>query len=136
MDIIPSMEFTAPSGAEVIINAASFEAASELYRALQRAVGLNGINFSEDLSSLLSKLLLVDSAPEVNSCLWPCLIKSLRNKEKITKSTFDKVEARQDYYEIVVACARVNLAPLVQGLISELSKSGLMTTRKPPASPE
>lgn len=114
-----------PSGAEVIINAASFEAAKLLERAILRETGLSGIN---SLANVVSTALTVVSAESVNAALWPCLARCLYEKEKITMNTFDKAERRKDFYPVAQACIEENIGPLFDGLRSALQKYITMMT--------
>ena len=121
-----------PSGAEVTINLASWEAAKALKKAIEREIaGNGGLN--------LATVLMVDSSDAVDAALMTCLARCLYNKEKITSVTFDKAEARGDYYDIAIACVKENLGPLAESLLSKLNEYGLMTkqaeAKKDPKSP-
>jgi len=117
-------EFTAPSGAIVVINPASFEAANELKKAVERELIKCG------LSDLLMSALVIDSSDAVEAALWPCLNRCLYNGQKIIKSTFDNVEARKDYHAIAQACGEINIGPFVESLSSVLKKLGFLKTTK------
>lgn len=112
-------EFTAPSGAKVVINAASWEEANKLKKAIERALAL-----SPSLH-VMQMVFLVDSSDEVEKAMWGCLVRCLRNDQKIVPETFNPVEARADYYEIVAECLKENLSPLVVSLRSKLSEYGI-----------
>ena len=116
-------EFVAPSGATVVINDAPWSAAKALKKAIQREAALAGlkIDFDQDVSALINVFMQVDGADTVDAALWPCLVRCTRNGEKIQESTFDPTDARQDYYEIVFACLKANLGPLVESLFLKLS---------------
>lgn len=113
-----------PSGADVEINTAPWKDAKALKRTIEREIALSG-------GISLPTVLLVDSSEMVDAALWPCLVRCTYNKEKITESTFDKPEARGDYYDIVQECVKVNLGPLVQSLLSKLSEHGLIKKQAP-----
>lgn len=114
-------QFTAPSGAEVIINPASWKDAKTLKNAIEREIA------QSNTDSMLNNIMMVDSSPVVDGALWPCLIKCTRGGLKIVPETFDDVAARQDYYAIAEACIMENLRPLVESLFSRLSTLGLIT---------
>jgi hypothetical protein len=118
------MEFTAPSGAKVVINPAPWVAA----KALKKAIGREVIDIGTDAGTdaILSHVLKVDCSDEVDAALWPCLARCTRNEHKIIEATFDDLEARKDYYEIAFACAKENLSPLVESLFSKLLALGLI----------
>ena len=116
------MEFVAPSGANVTINVASWKDAKVLKKAIEREVAING-----GLS--LPTILMVDSSDAVDAAIWPCLIRCLYNGEKITENTFDKAEARKDYYDIVVACVKENLSPLAESLLLKLQEYGILAKK-------
>ena len=113
------MEFTAPSGATVVINPAPWKDAKALKRAIEREMAIAG---SLDLRAFL----LTDSSEAVDAALLVCLSRCLYGGEKIIEATFDKPENRQDYYEIAYQCGKVNLGPLWGNLLLRLSEFGLV----------
>ena len=124
-------EFTTKAGAKVVINPASWGAAKELKKAMQKEIIGNKIEITGDAVQFMDILLKIDGSDCFEAALWPCLNRCLRNGEKIQQSTFDDVEARKDYYEIVTACVKENLAPLVESLFSQFS--GIMKPQAPSA---
>lgn len=123
------IEFTATSGAKVKINVADFEDAQNLKFAIQKALKTEdfelkdiGDIMSADVWPIAKIAMAVDCSKEVNEALWPCLARCSRNGDKITKNTFEPVEARQDYYEIVVSCIKENVGPLFAGVSVVLKK--------------
>ena len=115
-------EIVTKSGSTLAINAAPWEDAKKLKMAIQKQAAMSGIKIEKDadLSVLLNAALLIDSSEEVDAALYKCLIRCTRDKVKITPSTFDTIEGRKDYYEIVTACIKENLAPLFESLLSVL----------------
>ena len=131
-------EFTTKTGANVVVSPAPWPEAKRLKKAIQQelAAGANmleGIDLKpdSDVSGLLGILMKVDGSDAVDAALWPCLARCTRNGDKITEAIFDAVEARADYYEIVVACVKENLGPLAAGLSSALP-ANLVTRMKRP----
>ena len=59
-----------------------------------------------------------DTSPEIYAVLWKCLARCTYNGERITKSVFEKEEARADFYEIMMACILKNIRPFIKSLIS------------------
>lgn len=121
-------EFTAPSGAKILITPADWKSAKVLKKAIEKELNLDeGLDFTNP-ATWIKNIISVDSSDAVDSALWPCLARCTRDNEKITEQTFDKLEARQDYYEIVSACIKENLGPLVESLFSKLSALGATVT--------
>lgn len=125
-------EFTAKSGAKVVINLAPWGDAKRLKAAILKEVATSGLklDMEADASALVIALLSVDSSEAVDNALWPCLVRCTRDASKIVPNTFDGEDARQDYYEIVSQCVMVNLRPLVEGLLNVLPPSLLAMFQK------
>lgn len=124
-------EITVPSGAKVVVNQAGFQESMALKNAIVSelaktnfAIGVDlknlSLNQELNLESLVGAAMTVDSSPRVYAALLPCLARCLYNAEKITEATFEKPEAREDYYEIVFAVLKENLGPFFKGLLSRL----------------
>lgn len=123
-------EFKAPTGAKVVIRPAPWSAAKLLKRAIENRVGISGIpSMNAPVEQIFTTFLRVDSCPEIERTLFECLQYCTRGGQKIVEETFDDVEAREDYYEIAIACAKENLGPLVKGLRSKLSELGIEPTQ-------
>lgn len=116
------MEFvSAFSKKPVVINLAPWKDAKILKMAVERAASGMAIDL-EDVATLTPLILKLDGSPEVDAALGPCLIRCLYDGEKITDTTFDKKEARADYYEVVIACIKENFGPLVESLSSKFAE--------------
>ena len=118
-------EFTTNNGAAVVINPAPWECAVNLKNVFMKNLAeasLSMDNFSKDADAmpLIQAVMKLDSNPEFNHVIWPCLVRCTRNGEKITAQTFEDVAARADYYAIIVACVKENITPFFAGLISGL----------------
>lgn len=134
-------EFTAKSGAAIVINMAPWLDAKRLKAAIEKEASAAGIKLDDlkaDVSVLISTALSVDSSDAVDAALWPCLVRCTRNGEKITPSTFNSEEGRQDYYEIMFECLKVNFRPLFDSLLSVLPENLLsaMTAKKAESAPK
>lgn len=116
-------ELTTKSGAIIVINPASFEAAQNLWNAVQRAAAEANLSmdFLQEPESLFNLVLRIDSSAEFKAALWPCLIRCTRNDRKIEKAMFEDKEARKEYYEIITPCVEENIGPFAESLFSELS---------------
>jgi hypothetical protein len=110
----------AKSGAKIVINPAPFKDAKNLKNAIESESARSGVDIS-NLKNFGSLILLVDSSVAFNMAIAPCLLRCTRNDQKITDETFDAIEARQDYYEILVACVKENVGPLLDGLFSQFT---------------
>ncbi len=124
-------EFITEAGKKVTINAAPFGAAISLKNAIQKAIldqkiNIAEIEFSEfkgeGISTLINLFATVDSNPEVEKALFTCLERCAYDKQKIIRDTFEDLEARASYYEIVIACVKENLLPFYAPLFSKLKK--------------
>ena len=127
------MEFQAASGAKVAINAAPFRDVLALKAAIGKSIAASSVTLEVDpakrateqdfdVAEILKLAALVDSDAAVQECLEKCLARCTYNNEKITlDGTFEPEEARQDYYEVVTACLKVNLSPFFDALLTKLS---------------
>ncbi len=124
--------FKASSGAEVVINIAPWKDAKNLKKTIEREIASLGIDFTSEPVAIIAMKL--DGSDAIDAALWPCLIRCLRNGEKITETTFDDIDARQDYYDIVQACVKENLGPLADSLFSKFSAfTGISMKQAEPA---
>jgi len=129
------MEFLAPSGKKVVINAAPFRDVMALKQAIASEIANSkfkiDLDFSGqaasfkdmdfDVAEIVKLLALVDSSDAVYGKMLSCLVRCTHNGEKITENTFEPEDFRQDYYEIVLACLKVNLGPFFKGLLSKFA---------------
>lgn len=105
------------------INIASFEEGWELQRlislvAKNEGFKVNDLIASDKLDKLVNIALAVNSNKEVYNALWTCLGRCLYNGEKITKETFEDLDARKQFLPIAFKCIEVNLEPFTDGLVS------------------
>lgn len=124
------MELTTASGAEVKINVADFITSMKLKKAVVEAVKESDVDVSSiDLNnlkigaidSILQIILTADSSDKVEDAIFKCLARCTYNDTKITRDTFEPVEARKDYYEIVIACLKENLTPFFEAPLLKLN---------------
>lgn len=136
------MELTTARGTEVKINVADFITSMKLKKAVVEAVKESGIDVASidldnlkmgAIESIIQIILTADCSDKVEEAIFKCLVRCTYNGEKITKDTFEPVEAREDYYEIVIACLKENLAPFFGPLFlkfSELQEKIIPSTPK------
>ena len=122
------MEFKAPSGAKVIINPADFKDAMALKSAIAGEIAksnididLSNLSKDSDVTDIVKLFMILDSSINVYDAVFKCLVRCTHNGEKITELTFDDVNNRQDYYEIMFHCIKENLSPFLGGLRLRLS---------------
>jgi hypothetical protein len=123
------MDFKTQNGVSVMIAPADFKDVMGLKSAIAKE--LSGSNFSYtggfnldkdiDFADFAKLALLIDSSPLVYDKIFTCLARCTYDGQRITESTFEDIKAREDYYEIVIACLKENLAPFFKGLLSRLS---------------
>lgn len=130
---------TKNTGARVVINPAPYKTVINLKKVLLKeiqnnSIGLkvqnNGnnvlektIDFTGCIDFIKNILIGFETSTEVenaiNECLAYCTYKTVN---KITPALFDKEpDAREDYYEIIIACIEENLKPFIKSLVSEWS---------------
>tara|TARA_R110000744_G_scaffold185884_2_gene305276 strand:- start:1242 stop:1661 length:420 start_codon:yes stop_codon:yes gene_type:complete len=117
------MEFKAPSGAKVVVNPADWESTISLQSAISKdiagnkfSLGMKNEEGEQDFSDLVRVAFSISGSSDVREALYSCLSRCTRSGEKITKETFEEVEARQDFIQICIECAKINLSPFQVGL--------------------
>lgn len=122
------MEFKGTSGKKIVINAAPFMDAMALKNAISSRISSSTVSLDFDISKgadqqdvdiaeIVKLAAGLDSDPVVNEALMKCLSRCTRDGEKITTETFEPEDAREDYYEIIFACIKVNLSPFFKALL-------------------
>jgi hypothetical protein len=117
------MEFTTKeTGKKVVIAPASFDDAFMLKSKINKALLENKIDPEIAFASgdTYSLILAIDGSMEVLNACFECLKKSTYAEVRITKELFDIEENRQDLYEILFFCLKVNVYPFYKSLISLL----------------
>ena len=109
---MPREIITVNGKAKVVFNETDFRTANKLKSALTKAVKAQGYNLA-DLGTT-ETLEVLDVSDELQSVLFECLKKCTYNSAKITEDTFESLEARSDYYEILLICLEVNYFPFVK----------------------
>jgi hypothetical protein len=121
-------EITTKNGIKVKIGVADFDDAMDLKSSILLEtrgsdLDLNGLEISAAMNVMdFVKIgMSVAASKEVREALFRCLVRSTYDGQKITKKTFENIEARRDYYEVAIACMKVNVLPFFEGLSSVLS---------------
>lgn len=128
---------TQNGGARVIINPAPYKTVVKLKKVLlqeikNNSIGLKVIGNNENLLEktldftgcidfIKNALIGADISDEVNNAIFDCLSYcTYETTNKINEELFDKIpEAREDYYEIIIACIEENLKPFTKSLASQ-----------------
>ena len=80
------------------------------------------LDFTGVLDFIKDTLISIDTSDEFNEAIFNCLqYCTYKTVYKINEELFDNEEipeAREDYYEIIVACVEENLRPFLKSLIS------------------
>lgn len=123
------MKIKTQNGVDLVIEPADFISAMKLKNAVLKAVKESGVDVSKidlekinaaSLQPIIEVVLSADTSEDVEKAIFKCLERCTYNGERIIRETFEPVEAREDYYEIVIACLKENLAPFFKNLISKL----------------
>jgi len=123
---MPKEIITGNGKAKVVFNETDFKTANKLKSTLTKAVKAQGYNLA-DLGTT-ETLEVLDVSEELQSVLFECLKRCTYNSAKITEDTFEPLEARSDYYEILLVCLEVNYFPFVKAP-SSLSEEKLTEKR-------
>lgn len=131
------MNFKTENGAEVVLNIASFKDAMNLKNAIGKElsksdIDLKKVDLNTDLSEMFNIILAIDCSDDVFKAIFKCLERSTYDGFKITENTFEDEKAREDYYEVIIECLRINLSPFFKGLTSRLKNITKPTQEESP----
>lgn len=116
-----------PSGATLEVAPAPFAASKALYQAILRE--FKGVAFGDDLelADVLKDVFCgAFTSPAVDKALDECAKRCLYNGLKIDDSTFEPVEARDDYILVCMEVAKENIFPFGKSLFAEFKKVSAM----------
>lgn len=125
MSVVVGMkEFKLPSGATLGVKAATFAESKALYQAVLREAKGVTVNSKTDMAAVYKDLFCIGfSSPEIELALWECLKKCTYNSGKgnlkIEQTTFEPIEARDDYLTVCMEVAKENIHPFVKSLYAE-----------------
>jgi hypothetical protein len=113
-------EVSLPSGAKLSLGLTPFSVSKALYQALLEEARSVKVEFNTDLDINLFKDLFISAAtsPKVEACMWKCLERCLYNGQRITEQTFEPVETRKDYIQVLIEVAKHNVIPFFESLRS------------------
>lgn len=134
-------EIKLPSGALLKITPASFAEAKTLYQAL--LAELKSVRIDKELTTPENEAELIKdlfcagfSSPLIEAALWPCFRRCTYNPTpgkpgaadvRIDEATFEPVEAREDYVQVCVEVAKVNVGPFAKSLFANWGIARAMT---------
>lgn len=87
------------------------------------------MHFESLINGIKNAFIELDTSSEIYTVLWKCLSRCTYNGERITKSIFEQEEAREDFYEIMIACILKNIRPFIKSLILQLKSLNNMITQ-------
>lgn len=130
-------EFKGCNGAKIVINEASWGDVRKLKKVLAIELLKLGIDIDKEFLGQSEENLMVGSKlfqllkdvyltleasddfnDEIMNCLQYCHYDNIQIKEQLFD---DKPEAREDYYDMVIGCLEVNLAPFIKKVLSKFS---------------
>ena len=131
-------EFTSSTGSKIVINPAPFKDVQRLKQVilteLQKSpIGIKLIggdktifekelDFTGVIDFIKNTVIGIETSDEFNEAIFQCLSYCTYKKVyRIDEELFDNEavpEAREDYYEILLACLEENLRPFIKSLIS------------------
>lgn len=114
-------EITLHSGRELKINLAPFAVSKALYQAfLEEAkdVRMDG-GIEVDIDLFKNLFCVAMSSKKIEACLWECMKRVTYNDFKITEETFEEEKAREDYIEVCLEVAKLNVAPFMKTLMQQ-----------------
>ena len=130
-------EFKGCNGAKIVINEAPWGDVRKLKKVLAIELLKLGIDIDKEFLGQSEENLMVGSKlfqllkdvyltleasddfnDEIMNCLQYCHYDNIQIKEQLFD---DKPEAREDYYDMVIGCLEVNLAPFIKKVLSKFS---------------
>ena len=128
-----NLKKTLDSGARIEIQVSSFEVCNRLLKTVMREVdgvkvslgiksgakNLGDLELNDDaLNTIKSFIARIISSESVESVLWECMPVVLYNDGKVTRDTFENIEARADYLPLMKEVLVYNLTPFFKNLNS------------------
>lgn len=145
MDAIP---IQLPSGAILEFKMATTQTALKLNRLIGKEVKAAGIDLSKiggvNLNSVLASKeqipagmisLILDvvcqaiGSEELDRVVFECSTQTLYNGQRVTYSSFDPEDNRQDYYPFCKEVISRNAGPFIKGVLSMFSAMGVATPK-------
>lgn len=109
-----------PSGRKIEIEPGLFKESKELLQALTAEFLRIGINGTDEVGNLIKNVFcLALSSQAIETKLWVCLKRCTYQDLKITEATFEPIEAREDYIDILYEVAQENVRPFTKSLFAQ-----------------
>ena len=127
-------EVLLPSGAKLQITMSPFTPAKALFHAILEEGTQLKMSPGDELDVNLFKdiFCVILSSKKIELALWQCMSKALYNKLPISIDTFEDEKAREDYIQVCVEVALVNVQPFMKNLSAQLKVAqGLITKLDP-----
>lgn len=127
-------EHKLPSGAILKVSPAPFKEAKALYQAILKEGRGIEVSSKTELAALYKEIFCAGfSSVEVERCLEACFKRcqycDSRGELKIDESTFEPVNARDDYMTVCMEVAKENVLPFVKSLYAEYQRIIAMTDK-------
>lgn len=121
-------EINLPSGAVLKITESPFAIAKALYQACLVELKTLKMDANADIDVNLIKDLFCAgfSSPAIDKALSECLKRCTYNGVKITEETFEPLDARADYVQVLWEVALANLLPFTSSLTQQLGRIKVM----------
>lgn len=111
-------EVNLPSGAKLNVSSAPFKDAKQLFQVMAKEWKDLDPSVMASPSGMTAMFMAAFSSVEVEKALWPCMVRSLYNGQKIVPDTFEPEEARQDFIPAALEIVADNITPFTRGLFS------------------
>jgi len=106
---MPKIIKTNNGAIEVSLQDSDFATSNKLRAIFTKSVKKQGYKL-EELGNV-ETIEVLDCNEELQEILFKCLERCTYDGVRITKETFEPISARQDYYEIMLACLGINYDP-------------------------
>jgi hypothetical protein len=118
-------EISLPSGAVLKIQLAPFADSKRLLNALLEEAGALELDLESDINFSLIKNIVCKAFPsdKIDKALAECMKRCLYDDTRITSTTFEPEDARQDYMVVCFEVAKANVMPFMKSLAQKLSKA-------------
>lgn len=116
-------EIKLPSGAVLSVSLPDFETAKALYQAVAEEVRGLKVDANTEIDANFWKDLFLTfiSSKKIEACLWKCMGQALYNGLKIDKDSFEKEDARDDYFMVCYEVGKKSILPFSKSLYAKYS---------------
>ena len=121
---IERKEIAMPSGKTLSFQDPDFEDALNLYQAVLEEAKPIQFNTNLEVGTIIKDVFCTAfSSKKIQACIWKCMEKCLYNGERVTKSTWEPVEARSDYMAACLEVAIKSISPFTKDLFAFYGKA-------------